>query len=269
MPHTPEASNQPTALPLSELFNDYLQRQVGAQEQGLGYPEPTDEVLPYDSVPIQPVDPRLAWDEARGVLQAFPGLPLPGSRPAGAWPVPPAWPQLVLGYEPAVALAFCLGNFPQLVRDLHPLLAGGDLTALRPAGQRSVAGTGLLEWASRQKETPPLLLAAGVLRLAREFDQAADLLRQAAHAGTEWQKVRVNEEAALAWHRGQAEEALALWQTQEPTVPVLFNRGMAALFLGQPAEARAHLTQVVTALPDSSSWHHLGHLYLALADARI
>jgi len=263
MSQTQESSERAPALPLSELFKEYLQRQVSAREQGLGFAEPTGEVLPYDTAPVQPLDPKLAWDEARGVLRSFAGLTAPRS-----WLVPPDWPQLVAGYEPAVALAFCLGNFPQLVRDLHPLLGGGDLTAWRPKAYRSLATSTLTEWANKQAEAAHLLLAAGVLRLAREFDQAAQLLRQAATAGPEWQKVTANEEAALEWHRGNGAEALRLWQAQEATVPVLFNRGMACLFLGQPAEARTHLTPAVAALPDNSSWHHLGHLYLALADAR-
>jgi len=48
-------------------------------------------------------------------------------------------------------------------------------------------------------------------------------------------------------------------------VPVLFNRGMAALFLDRPAEARADLRKATERLPESSGWHHLGRLYLALA----
>jgi len=263
MSHTQEPSEHAPAVPLSELFKNYLQRQVSAQEEGLGFPESTAEVLPYDTAPVQPLDPKLAWEEARGVLRSLPELTAPRT-----WSVPPEWPQLVAGYEPVVALAFCLGNFPQLVRDLHPLLAGGDLTAWRPRGQRSLATSTLTEWARRQTDTAHLLLAAGVLRLAREFDQAANVLGQVTAVEPEWQKVKANEEAALAWHCGNGTAALKLWQAQEATVPVLFNRGMACLFLGQAAEAKLHLAQAVAALPDSSSWHHLGHLYLALADAR-
>jgi len=259
----PQESNRPAALPLAELFSQYLQRQVSAQGQGLGYPEPTDEVLPYDAVPVQPIDPAVAWEEAHGVLRSFAGLNLPRS-----YPVPPDWPLLVAGHEPAVALAFCLGNFPQLVRNLQPLLAGGDLSTLRPAALRSLASAPLLDWAGKQQEVLPLLLAAGTLRLARDYDRAAHLLRQAAQGGPEWQKVLANEEAALAWHRGQGAEALALWRAQEETLPILFNLGMAALFLGRPDEAKGPLTRAVAGLPDSSSWHHLGHLYLALAEAR-
>jgi hypothetical protein len=43
---------------------------------------------------------------------------------------------------------------------------------------------------------------------------------------------------------------------------------MASLFLGRAAEARSALQQAVEQLPDTSAWHHLGHLYLTLADAR-
>ena len=110
-------------------------------------------------------------------------------------------------------------------------------------------------------------MAAGVLRVAGQFDAAADLLR-GWRPSSEWRAVHANEEAALAWHRGQAKEAAALWQNQPDSVPVLFNRGMAALFLGDAATAQAALTAATAALPETGAWHHLGRLYLALADAR-
>jgi len=80
---------------------------------------------------------------------------------------------------------------------------------------------------------------------------------------------RANEEAALAWHRGQAEAASKMWQAQEASIPVLFNRGMAALVLEQTAAAQEALQQAVARLPETSSWHHLARLYLTLADARV
>ena len=49
---------------------------------------------------------------------------------------------------------------------------------------------------------------------------------------------------------------------------MLFNRGMAALFLGRPAEAREPLRQAVAQLPEKGSWHHLARLYLTLAEMR-
>jgi hypothetical protein len=253
---------QPTDKPttLSELFTRYLQRQVHARGHGLGFAESGGEVVPHEAVPVQPVDPQLAWNDALAVTAHFPGGP-----PVSSWSVPSDWPALVAAQEPAVALAFCLGNFPQLVRDFHPLL-NGDLAAIRLAPGRPTPDLSLQEWAARNRGYPQVLLAAGVLRLARHFDQAEKLLRPPAPA--EWHLLHANETAALAWHVGRADEALALWNGQPDSVPVLLNRGMAALFQGFFADARTNLAKAVEALPDSSAWHHLGHLYLALADAR-
>jgi tetratricopeptide (TPR) repeat protein len=259
-----ENTERVSAGSLSELFNDYLERQVVAQSEGLGFAEPGEEVLPYDCIPVQPVDPKLAWEETRGILKAHGSLPAPRTLPA-----PPDWPQLVADHEPAVALAFALGNFPQLVRNLQPMLAGSDLTAHRPTPQRSLAGPALLDWASRQTDPLNRLLAAGALRLAREYTRASEILKTMPSLEGEWKALWVNETAALAWHQGKAEEALTLWRGQEETVPVLFNLGMAALFLGKAAEARDWLRRAVAGLPDTSSWHHLGQLYLAMAQTRI
>ena len=41
-------------------------------------------------------------------------------------------------HEPEAALAFCFGNFPQLVRNLHPLMQTTNLTALRSSTGRPV-----------------------------------------------------------------------------------------------------------------------------------
>ena len=77
-----------------------------------------------------------------------------------------------------------------------------------------------------------------------------------------------NEEAALAWHSGKRKEAAAKWEKCGDHVPALFNRGMAKLFLGKPAEAAAPLRQAIASLPESGSWHHLARLYLTLAEMR-
>jgi hypothetical protein len=190
------------------------------------------------------------------VLTQFPGLP------AFDWPVPPDWPALVTNQEPATALAFCLGNTPQLVRNLQPLLSGA-LTPPRPVSSRATEVPAAGEWAAGVRDYPLALLGAAVFRLGGTFDHAAELLRR--EAPPHWQAVRANEEAALAWHGGRSDEAVALWARQDATVPVLFNRGMAALTLGDPTAARAALNPAVAALPETSPWHHLGRLYLALA----
>ncbi len=250
--------------PLADLLARYLQRQASAHSAGLAA-EPTHEVVPFEAATVQPVDPGLAWDEALAAGPFF--QPAFASR---SWPIPSDWPALVGAHEPAAALAFCLGNFPQLVRNLQPLWQATDLTSLCPAGARPVPAPTLGDWVAtlvRKQAFPQVLVAVGVLRLARHFDAAEEMLqRQRPDVPTKWQSAWSNEEAALAWHRGQAEEAARRWRAQPESVPVLFNRGMASLFLGQPAEARIGLQQAISQLPEASAWSHLGRLYLALAD---
>jgi hypothetical protein len=251
---------------LRTLLSGYLQRQADAHALGLGTPQ-SGEVVPYDAGPVQPIDPRQAWRSAVAAAELF----VPDAQTAG-WKAPPCWATLVTGHEPAVSLAFSIGNFPQLVRDLHPLLQATDLTAFRPTAARPLTGPGLAEWAAetaQKKQFPQTLLAVGILRLARWFDEAGKLLQENdKQVPAAWRPAWTNEKAALAWQQGQGEEARRLWDSQPASVPVLFNRGMAALFLGANAEARTPLSQAVAQLPADGAWHHLGRLYLALAEAR-
>ncbi len=256
----------PTQPPLPDLLARYLARQASAHEEGLGLADLGEEVVPFDAVPVQPIEPRLAWTEAVAVLRA---LDLPGDARIG--PVPPDWPALVAGHEPEIALPFCLGNFPQMVRHLPALLHHPNLAAPRVAAARAVPVAGLEEWAAcvtRSKDCPQSLLAAAVLRLARQFDAATRLLGGLKDVPAAWQGTMANEQAALAWHRGDTDEAVASWQAQAESVPVHFNRGMAALFLGGAAEARASLARAAAGLPEDGAWHHLARLYLALAEMR-
>lgn len=255
-----------TPRSLAELFRQYLQRQMAAQAEGLGLADPDGHAVPHEAVPVQPVDPRLAWDDALAVIRTS---EIQNVEEGHAVTAPPDWPSLVAAQEPAIALAFCIGNFPQMVRNLQPLLAGGDLSALRHVTTRPVnVSSALLQWTKMLHSYPQLLVGVGVLRLARRFEDASELLQANRETPKAWKALRANEEAALAWHRGNADEALALWQAQKSSVPVQFNRGMACLFLGHPAEAQTVLSQAVAQLPETSAWHHLGHLYLALLAAR-
>ena len=125
--HTADRATPP---PLAELFTEYLKDQTAAQAVGLGFAESAGEVEPYEAAPVQPVDPALAWTDALAAAGHF-------QTAQTNWTTPPDWPALVAGQEPAVALTFSLGNFPQMVRNLHPLLAGGDLAALRAGPVRA------------------------------------------------------------------------------------------------------------------------------------
>jgi tetratricopeptide (TPR) repeat protein len=153
-----------------------------------------------------------------------------------------------------------------MVRNLSLLLAEGN----KAPQARKFESASLVNWAEKSKPAPQALLAAGVLRLAHEFDRASRLLAECAPSlPKEWKAACQNEQAAVAWHSGRREEALGLWQDIESDhLPALFNRGMASLFLGKPAEAIVSLKQAIARLPESSSWHHLARLYLTLAEMR-
>ena len=254
-------SSQPA---LSELLARFLARSASSELPG----DSTGEVVPYEAVPAQPVEPRLAWTEAQAALRCFAPTLAPAGQSFAA-----DWATLVAGHEPATAIAFCAGNFPQLVRDIHALLNATDLSKLHPApGQAPAVGDGIAGWAAQLAQTQDpanLLLAAGVCRLASHFDQADELLKQGEKkAPSEWKPAFLNEHAALAWHRGHCERADELWRKQAPTAPVLFNQGVAALFLNRAKDARSLLNQAVAQLSEDDGWHHLGRLYLALAEMR-
>jgi hypothetical protein len=264
----PKETTQPVGQPaLAELMARYLKNQVSAHADGLAGVPAGGEVVPFEAAPVQPVDARLAWDDALAVLKFF--RPAAATRPLQP---PPHWAQLVSAHEPAVGLAFCFGNFPQLVRNFQPLLHSANLGKMRPQGGRAVAVPALFDQAAEvaaKKQYPQTLVALGALRLAKQFERAGELLRAPeAEVPAEWRPAWANEAAALAWHRGQGEEALAQWQAQARSVPVLFNQGMAALFLDKPAIAAACLKEVVGQIPEAGSWHHLGRLYLTLAENR-
>ena len=264
---TPTQGGTPVQIKLDDLFARYLQHQLTARTSGFTSEESTGEVVPHEAGPVQPVDPRLAWDGAIAVLALFQqGNPLKVPQK------PADWTMLATIHEPAAGLAFAAGNFPQLVRNLQPLLQAQDLSSLRPGKAPAMHNPSVIEWATQTaaaKPYPQPLLALGVLRLARQFDAAAKLLADLkANVPAAWQAALANEEAALAWHAGRADEAVRLWKAQPDSVPVLFNRGMAALFTGRAADACAALSQAVSQLPEDSAWHHLGRLYLALAETQ-
>jgi tetratricopeptide (TPR) repeat protein len=140
---------------------------------------------------------------------------------------------------------------------------------LQPKPQAALGASGLESWASqaiRRREFPAALMSIGALRLTRELAAAASMLEELRpHVPARWQPAFVNEEAALAWHNGDAAKARDLWAKAAPSAPVFFNRGMSALFTDRPVDARTAMSEAIALLPDDNAWHHLGRLYLALA----
>jgi len=258
---------------LQDLAARLLAGRADAHASGLAVFDLGD-VTPYEAGPVQPIEPQSAWREAVAALS----YDLPPNQVRGdAEQAPPHWPQLVANHEPMVALAFCVGNFPQLVRNFHQILQSGAPASFRPDsgrpdGGRITAAPQLVEWAhdvAAKKQFPTALIALGALRLAKQFDEADRFTtRLDGVVPAAWRPAWDNEKAALAWTRGDVAAARALWSTMASSLPVRFNRAMAELFSGNAQAAGADFADVVKELPESSAWHHLACLYLTLASMR-
>jgi tetratricopeptide (TPR) repeat protein len=262
------SSQRPNAVPqpaLADLLGQYLHQQATAHQAGLAFADTAGDVIPHEAVAAQPIDPRLAWEGACAAIRYL--IP---TQDLQSWNVPPDWPALVAAQEPVMALPLCVGNFPQEVRDLSGLFRSAPFTAPVPPTHPASASVGLLSWADKaswKKQRPNPLLAVAALRLAGQYDRAAELLDAHQKDVPEaWNAAWANEMAALSWHRGETDKATRAWQKQVNAAPVLFNRGLAALTAGRMKEARVSLTEAVAQIPESDAWHHLGRLYLTLAE---
>jgi hypothetical protein len=255
MTRTTASAAQPS---LADLMTSFLATRSDAASAAV---EPVgSEVEPHEVAAGFRVEPRTAWADATATLPAAPAAQ------------PTEWAALV-GLPTAVyAVPMAAGNFPQRVKDVSPLLGRFDPAALRPsAGACPAPGlSGLRTWIVREvkkRSAESALLAAGVARAAGELDWAGELLADAEPLCTGDDRGRwENERAALAWHTGDAAGALARWEALPDAPAVCFNRGMALLFLGRSAEARAALAAAVEVLPDGSGWRDLAELYRTLAE---
>ena len=223
------------------------------------------EVEPHEVAVALRTEPRQSWQEGLAVLKTFVvSAPMDISQPV-------EWASLIVRRGLSHSLPFALCNFPQQVRDLNPLLQTKDLSKLQSAETEAAAASiGLRNWANqhiRKGTFPQALIGCALLRAAGDYDAAAAALSGLRGCTpAEWQAALTNEEAALLWERGERQQAAQLWAGLPENSAVLLNRGMAALFMNKPAQARENLRKAVANLKDSEPWHHLASLYLALAE---
>lgn len=247
----PTASNPTTQPTIEALMVRFLATRSDAAAAAVETGE--SEVEPYEVAAGFRVDPRAAW------LDATAPITTGGIAPPPAVQLPNEWASLVAQPAAAFAVPMAAGHFPQRVKDLQPLLAKFDPAELRPHGnQPALPGfAGLRSWLARNGASNPQV-ASGIARTLGDFDTAAKFLDGT--PGTD------NDRAALLWQQGQCADAQAAWDAQADSPAVMFNRGMARLFLGKIAEARVFLQKAIDAIPETSGWHALARLYLAVAE---
>jgi hypothetical protein len=243
---------------LAELMAGYLSKaEVSPTDAGTG------QVEAYDTGLSHPVDAALAW---RGALASL--ARVGGDKAALAKPA--EWLTLVQSRESNPAIVMAAGNYPQMLRDLPGLVQAEHLADLRSFRTRSFDLPGLVDWAHRTSMVSfaGRMLAAGVLRLAGQFDAAGEMLGRKAGLSADQLLVWQNERAALHWCAGENDQAIELWRRIPDSAFGLFNLGMAALF-DQPAESIAFLQAAIKRLAEDDPWRHLAGIYLALAEMRI
>ena len=248
---TRPTTNNPAAQPTIEaLMVRFLATRSDAAAAAV---EIESEVEPYEVAAGFRVDPRTAW------LDATAPITTGGNAPPSAVQLPTEWAALVAQPAAAFAVPMAAGHFPQRVKDLQPLLAKFNPAELRPSGsQPALPGfAGLRNWLAKNGSNNPLV-ASGIARTLGDFETAEKLLDGATGAQ--------NDRAALLWQQGKCAEALAAWDTAIESPAVRFNRGMARLFMGQIAAARADLQKAIDIIPEASGWNSLARLYLAVAE---
>jgi hypothetical protein len=255
---------------LVDLFREYLARQSSRAGGGAIIADAQGAVIPHEAEQFLMLDPKHAWDEAMAA-----GQYLVKGWSGSSHPIPNNWATLTTQHEPIAAVSFAFGNYPQLVRDIHALTESKQLSRLRCSSLPAIVlapSAPLPERGDRGEggDFPAPLVAAGILRSARHFDEAGQLLDQfRPKLPRRWQTAWSNEQAALEWHRGGEERAIELWKAQPPNPVIHFNLGMAALFHDRPAEAHKTLAEAANSLPEDSGWFHLARLYITLAETRM
>jgi hypothetical protein len=247
---------------LQELFKQLLGERVQAAGAGL-LNERFSEVIPYEAVSPLAIDAGLAWTEAVEAGKSF-GLAMSSLEcPAG-------WADTIADTAPVAAVPMCLGNFPQMVRDVKALAEVRDLQSLRPRPLAvPVEGSEVKSWRSSDITPPVQLLRAGLFRLLGEYAEAGKILAQMPEGRGKVRSAVRNEKAALAWHQGDHDSAADLWTQAKEDIPVAFNRGLSMLFSGQAAQSRPLFDVVLAGLPASSGWRQLAELYLALVELKV
>lgn len=252
---------QPT---ISELTAQVVTKMEDAEMVASALDE-LGQVEPHEMTVGLRTDPRTAWTQSIEAL----GTAVDQLKVTA----PSDWGRLIVRQNAVAALPFAIGNYPQRVRELGTLIQTNDLSKLlEQSKQDSDVSKNLGQWCEKHIESgkmPQAMIAAALYRVSGDLETASRTLEVLVKtAPFEWTTTLENERAALLWETGRHAQARAMWESLPDTNPVMFNRGMAALFMGDAKSAIAQLRKLVSQLPESSAWHHLASVYLALAEMR-
>jgi len=251
---TPKSASQPSLQDLTARF-------LAARAATGGEVENPGEVVPHEVVGGFRAPTRLTWDEALAVFRLF------GVEPE-MLPIPPEWAAVVNLDTEGVGVPLAAGLFPQRFRQVPGAFATGPVGT--PSAAHPQPGfTALRGWikkALKSKSATNLLVAAGVATvLGDHADADAALVAAEELCTAAWRAIWENQHAAVLWLRGNQAQAARLWASADDRPAIVFNRGLSALFGGNPAASQ--LRAAAIALPASSGWSHLASLYAGIAES--
>ena len=115
MSHANNPAGKSGSADLHDLLTRYLQQRAADHAAGIDSALAAGDVEPYEAAPAQPVDARLALDEAVAVVRFYDPV-----AKARKWTAPADWSSLVLASEPAASLAGRGVNFIKAYEMLRP-----------------------------------------------------------------------------------------------------------------------------------------------------
>lgn len=209
------------------------------------------EVELYQAQPALGLDLGLAWNEA-----VLPGVLLAEDDARVSARFPSAWNSAshlnLTGPFPC-----CVGLAPQFLQKIDRFME--DATGFFQQETPIITSNCIAE-ATLDSKTPLSQLA--IARLAGDAEQINRLIPQ-----LDGELLQKNEQAAQLWLTGSREEARQLWDSLPGDEAVIaFNQGLAALASGDTKRGQECLNRAVDGFEESTGWHHLAELYLAVIE---
>lgn len=210
----------------------------------------TSEVELYQAQPALGLDLGMAWNEA-----LLPGTLLSEEEPPVSARFPSAW-NAARNVSLAAPFPCCIGLAPQFLQKIDYILDNASSFFQKELPTMPVGMT-----AEVTLDNKTTLSQLAIARLAGDFEQVHRLIPE-----LDGEQLQKNEHAAQLWLAGKREEARHAWDSLDGKHPVIgFNQGLAALAHGDVARGRKCLTAAAKGFDESTGWHHLAELYLAVA----
>jgi hypothetical protein len=229
-------------------WQDLLQRLIHADHPD----EPMSEVEPYQAQPALGLDLATAWNDA-----LLPATLLDSDAHVSA--------RFPTGWQAARYLCFaapfpcCTGLAPQFLQNIS-----GIMNDASNYFQQQLPGFSSVSGAEMTLETKSVLSQLALARVGGDATRTSELIDQLDN-----EHLRQNERAAQLWLSGDRTQAESLWHDIDLNHPVIaFNRGLAALANGQHQRGQGCMTRAARGFPESTGWHHLAELYLAVSERR-